>query len=129
MQICGNVRIEKTIVIAQRLGTHQTNRHKRNRSFSRSSQSDQHRTRFIRQYSIQYERYFFMFEYEYLKKYIYLFLFPGEKWREMRAALSPAFTSSKIKNMFTFMNECAEQVTDFISKENEIMGISIDRTL
>lgn len=40
----------------------------------------------------------------------------------MRATLSPAFTSSKIKNMFTFMNECAKEVTDFISKESDMIG-------
>ncbi|XP_032665501.1 cytochrome P450 9e2-like [Odontomachus brunneus] len=31
----------------------------------------------------------------------------GQKWRDVRALLSPAFTSSKMKTMYTLMTECA----------------------
>ncbi|RZC41759.1 p450 domain containing protein, partial [Asbolus verrucosus] len=32
----------------------------------------------------------------------------GENWRQMRATLSPAFTSSKMKNMYQLIADCAE---------------------
>ncbi|XP_066991533.2 cytochrome P450 9e2 [Anabrus simplex] len=41
----------------------------------------------------------------------------GEKWRDMRATLSPAFTSSKMKNMFHFMNQCGLQLGDYLHNE------------
>lgn len=40
-----------------------------------------------------------------------LFTMRGEKWRDMRATLSPAFTGSKMKLMFELMRECGEQFT------------------
>ncbi|XP_068081151.1 cytochrome P450 9e2 [Anabrus simplex] len=46
-----------------------------------------------------------------------LFSLRGEKWRDMRATLSPAFTSSKMKNMFHFMNQCGQQLGDYLHKE------------
>ncbi|XP_012540006.1 cytochrome P450 9e2-like [Monomorium pharaonis] len=39
----------------------------------------------------------------------------GEKWRNVRTILSPSFTSSKMKMMFTLMSECAEDFTKFLS--------------
>jgi cytochrome P450 family 9 len=42
----------------------------------------------------------------------------GEDWRQMRATLSPAFTSSKMRNMYQLMAECAEKfVGHFRGKE------------
>ncbi|XP_011865321.1 PREDICTED: cytochrome P450 9e2-like [Vollenhovia emeryi] len=35
-----------------------------------------------------------------------LFSLRGEKWRQVRSLLSPAFTSSKMKNMFKLMSDC-----------------------
>lgn len=35
-----------------------------------------------------------------------LFLMKGEKWRDMRATLSPAFTGSKMRLMFELLREC-----------------------
>ncbi|XP_068081149.1 cytochrome P450 9e2 [Anabrus simplex] len=46
-----------------------------------------------------------------------LFSLRGEKWRDMRATLSPAFTSSKMKNMFHLMNQCGQQLGDYLHKE------------
>ncbi|XP_017770134.1 PREDICTED: cytochrome P450 9e2-like [Nicrophorus vespilloides] len=52
-----------------------------------------------------------------------LFVLKGEKWRDMRATLSPAFTSSKMRAMFTLINDCSKKFVDFhleASKDGEI---------
>lgn len=41
----------------------------------------------------------------------------GQKWKDMRSTLSPAFTSSKMRAMFSLMTECAEQFTDYFLNE------------
>ncbi|KAK4874006.1 hypothetical protein RN001_013366 [Aquatica leii] len=41
----------------------------------------------------------------------------GQRWRDMRATLSPSFTSSKMKMMFTLISECAEEFTDYFEKQ------------
>ncbi|GAB1869953.1 Cytochrome p450 9e2 [Camponotus japonicus] len=45
-----------------------------------------------------------------------LFSLRGEKWRDVRALLSPAFTSSKMKAMFKLMSDCAASFTEFLAK-------------
>ncbi|XP_046816870.1 cytochrome P450 9e2-like [Vespa crabro] len=45
-----------------------------------------------------------------------LFSLKGDRWRETRTMLSPAFTLSKLKGMFKLMNECGADFTDFLSK-------------
>lgn len=37
-----------------------------------------------------------------------LIILQGDKWKQMRATLSPAFTSSKMKNMYSLIWGCAE---------------------
>ncbi|XP_012529713.1 cytochrome P450 9e2 [Monomorium pharaonis] len=48
-----------------------------------------------------------------------LFSLHGEKWRNVRALLSPSFTSSKMKMMFTLMSECAKDFGKFLSTLSE----------
>ncbi|XP_017782406.1 PREDICTED: cytochrome P450 9e2-like [Nicrophorus vespilloides] len=48
-----------------------------------------------------------------------LFALKGDKWREMRATMSPAFTSSKMRAMFCLMNECAEQLENYFQEESK----------
>lgn len=49
-------------------------------------------------------------------------LFLGDKWRDMRATLSPAFSSSKMKNMFGYIEQCAKNMSQFYLKELVIYG-------
>ncbi|CAG9860585.1 unnamed protein product [Phyllotreta striolata] len=48
-----------------------------------------------------------------------LFLLKGNEWRTMRTALSPAFTSSKMKLLFLLMLENTEKCTNFLLKKRE----------
>lgn len=43
----------------------------------------------------------------------------GDKWHDMRATLSPAFTSSKMKSMFEFIDEIGKQMVDFFTNKME----------
>ena len=43
----------------------------------------------------------------------------GDKWKNMRATLSPAFTSSKMRNMYFLMEECAENFVNNFDGESE----------
>ncbi|KAJ8965320.1 hypothetical protein NQ314_004214 [Rhamnusium bicolor] len=53
-----------------------------------------------------------------------LFFLKGQKWRDMRAILSPSFTSAKMRSMFLLMTECSENfVQHFLKKDEEIVTI------
>ncbi|KAK4874000.1 hypothetical protein RN001_013360 [Aquatica leii] len=41
----------------------------------------------------------------------------GQRWRDMRATLSPSFTSNKMKIMFNLLSECAEDFTDYFDNQ------------
>ncbi|XP_017782505.1 PREDICTED: cytochrome P450 9e2-like [Nicrophorus vespilloides] len=43
----------------------------------------------------------------------------GDKWKEMRATISPVFTSSKMRAMFYLINECAEGLADYFEEESQ----------
>ncbi|EZA57476.1 Cytochrome P450 9e2 [Ooceraea biroi] len=45
-----------------------------------------------------------------------LFSLRGDRWRDVRSLLSPAFTASKMRSMFKLMSDCAANFTDFLSK-------------
>ncbi|KAK7863019.1 hypothetical protein R5R35_010767 [Gryllus longicercus] len=40
----------------------------------------------------------------------------GQEWRDMRATLSPAFTTSKMRNIFSLINLSAEQMVNYLKK-------------
>jgi len=40
----------------------------------------------------------------------------GEKWRDVRTLMSPAFTSSKMKAMFKLMSDCGANFANFLAK-------------
>lgn len=52
----------------------------------------------------------------------------GEKWRQMRATLSPAFTGSKMRQMFELISECADEIVKHFhekSKQGEKINIEM----
>ncbi|XP_063916065.1 cytochrome P450 9e2-like [Zophobas morio] len=48
-----------------------------------------------------------------------LFALNGKRWREIRATLSPAFTSSKMKFIFSLISQSGEQFVNYFLKKNE----------
>lgn len=43
----------------------------------------------------------------------------GQKWRDMRATLSPAFTGSKMRQMFQLISVCGDNLAKYFLKEAE----------
>jgi cytochrome P450 family 9 len=48
-----------------------------------------------------------------------VFALKNQKWRDMRTTLSPAFTSSKMKYMFSLITESGEQFAQHFLKQNK----------
>ncbi|XP_065167282.1 cytochrome P450 9e2-like [Atheta coriaria] len=48
-----------------------------------------------------------------------LFALTGDDWKQMRATLSPTFTSSKMRSMFLLMEKSAKQFVDFYLNKNQ----------
>lgn len=46
-----------------------------------------------------------------------LFMLRGNRWRDMRATLSPAFTGSKMRQMFELVSECGEDMATYFLNE------------
>lgn len=46
-----------------------------------------------------------------------LFMLRGGRWRDMRATLSPAFTGSKMRQMFELVSECSEDMSEYFLAE------------
>lgn len=55
-----------------------------------------------------------------------LFSMKGQRWREMRATLSPAFTSNKMRSMFVLMSDCSKDVVDYLVKNSKGEQLEID---
>ncbi|NP_001166013.1 cytochrome P450 9AH6 [Nasonia vitripennis] len=50
----------------------------------------------------------------------------GDRWKEIRTILSPAFTSSKMKTMYVLMSKCAENFTDeFLKKYGDAEAVDM----
>ncbi|KAF5306332.1 hypothetical protein FQA39_LY09030 [Lamprigera yunnana] len=49
----------------------------------------------------------------------------GEEWHELRATLSPSFTSSKMKAMFVLMKECSKQFSHYFSKRGDFVEVEL----
>ncbi|RZC35461.1 p450 domain containing protein, partial [Asbolus verrucosus] len=58
-----------------------------------------------------------------------LFSLTGQRWREMRTTLSPAFTSSKMKYMFSLISQSGERfVNHFLKKNEDIITVEMKDT-
>ncbi|RZC33601.1 p450 domain containing protein, partial [Asbolus verrucosus] len=58
-----------------------------------------------------------------------LFSLTGQRWREMRTILSPAFTSRKMKYMFSLISQSGEQfVNHFLKKNEDIVTVELKDT-
>lgn len=49
----------------------------------------------------------------------HLFAIEGTKWKNLRAKLSPTFTSGKMKMMFQIVHNCASNLTRVVDKESK----------
>nr|CAH7721221.1 unnamed protein product [Callosobruchus chinensis] len=59
-----------------------------------------------------------------------LFALKDQRWRDMRAVLSPSFTSSKMRGMFLLMSDCAEKwVQFFLNKNQEVIDVNLKDSL
>ena len=43
----------------------------------------------------------------------------GREWKDLRAAMSPAFTTGKIKKMFQFFNACGHQMATYLKESGK----------
>jgi len=48
-----------------------------------------------------------------------LFFLKGSKWRHLKTALSPSFTSSKMKGMFQLINDISMNLSDYYINQNK----------
>ena len=46
-----------------------------------------------------------------------LFVMKDQRWKEMRSTLSPAFTGSKMRNMFSLVADCSNDTINYLLKE------------
>jgi cytochrome P450 family 9 len=49
-----------------------------------------------------------------------LLFMSGEEWKSLRSSLSPAFTSSKMRNMYLMVEECAENFVNHYQADVEV---------
>ncbi|XP_062551079.1 cytochrome P450 9e2-like [Armigeres subalbatus] len=55
-----------------------------------------------------------------------LFSMTGQKWRDMRATLSPAFTGSKMRKMFELVIECSDSVAQYFVSQAKKSTIEVE---
>ncbi|XP_046423561.1 cytochrome P450 9e2-like [Neodiprion fabricii] len=55
-----------------------------------------------------------------------LFFLQGERWRDMRSLLSPAFTSSKMKMMFKLVSQCGGDLADYLIAKASLEPIEVE---
>ena len=53
-----------------------------------------------------------------------LFVMRDQRWKDMRSTLSPAFTGSKMRNMFSLIANCSKDTINYLL--NEANGKSLE---
>lgn len=61
----------------------------------------------------------------FIKNFIHILV---EMWRNIRSTLSPSFTTSKLKTMFVLMDECGNQIVDYLQKQNKVVHLEMKDT-
>nr|CAD7428343.1 unnamed protein product [Timema monikensis] len=51
-----------------------------------------------------------------------LFFLKGQRWRDMRNALTPTFTSSKMRSMFILLNQVGQQMAEYLQDLHKTHG-------
>ncbi|XP_031335977.1 cytochrome P450 9e2-like [Photinus pyralis] len=55
-----------------------------------------------------------------------LFAMPGnQEWKDLRATLSPAFTSNKLKTLFYLIDKCAQSFTEHLLEKNSLVEVEM----
>ncbi|KAF5296535.1 hypothetical protein FQR65_LT01525 [Abscondita terminalis] len=49
----------------------------------------------------------------------------GEDWHDLRSTLSPSFTSSKMKTMFSLMRDCSKQFSKYFSDKGDLIEVEL----
>ncbi|XP_061390044.1 cytochrome P450 3A18-like [Musca vetustissima] len=56
-----------------------------------------------------------------------LFMLENDKWRDMRSTLSPAFTGSKMRQMFQLMLQTVDEAMSYLKvQQNSVHGFDVD---
>ncbi|XP_077287820.1 cytochrome P450 9e2-like [Arctopsyche grandis] len=59
-----------------------------------------------------------------------LLFITGDHWKDMRATVSPTFTSSKLKNMISLVDDTANQIVEFyLKKMKDLIEVEMTDTL
>ena len=55
-----------------------------------------------------------------------LFSMRDQRWKDMRSTLSPAFTGSKMRNMFSLVDDCSINTINYLLKEANGKPLAIE---
>ena len=55
-----------------------------------------------------------------------LFLMRDQRWKDMRSTLSPAFTGSKMRNMFSLVADCSNETINYLLQESNGKPLEIE---
>jgi len=56
----------------------------------------------------------------------FLIVMKDQRWKDMRSTLSPAFTGSKMRHMFSLVADCAHETIKYLLKETNEKPLEIE---